>query len=125
MYPVLYNHIFHFQQGVIRSAADVRPYLRADRKALGGSVKREKNKHLWNSRERKNTSTLVLAVQDGFEFRGYGLDEASMLLRLWASPTHLLFMSVVDRGDAVTDCSLPCSRQPSTKTIIPWQCPPC
>lgn len=34
------------------------------------SQEREKNKRLWNPSEGKNTSTLTLAVQDGFEFRG-------------------------------------------------------
>lgn len=68
--PCIIQTHFSFSTGCYQVEADVWPYLRADWKALGGSVKRRKIKRLWDSSQGKNTSTLALAVQDGFEFRG-------------------------------------------------------
>ena len=100
--PVLYKPISHFQQGVIRSTADVRPYLRASRMALGGSVKRRKISTCGIQRRERTRSRHSWQSKTGSISGDSAIEKASMLLRLCASPANAQFLCVVDQGGVVT-----------------------
>lgn len=130
--PVLYKPISHFQQGVIRSTADVRPYLRAGRMALGGSVKRRKISTCGIQRRERTRSRYSWQPKTGSDSGDSAIEKASMLLRLCASPANAQFLCVVDQSGAVTARCRACHspriyrvyQKAQRKTTIRWQCSP-